>query len=199
MADATHFARLHRLSIAQCAGHAPIVPGPSRLEVDVGFGKGRFLLSRASTRRDVAFLGIERQVGRVERVARKVEAAGLQNVRLLKLEAYYVIGNLLPPSSVDGYYVFFPDPWPKRRHHVRRLFDPDFLDSAWRTLKPGGFIHAATDDAAYFTQISGSLSRDSRFAPVEPFIPTEDERTDFELIFAAQGRKALRCSVRRLP
>jgi tRNA (guanine-N7-)-methyltransferase len=171
------------------------VPGHGTIEVDVGCGKGRFLLARATAYPETAFLGIERQAGRIGRVARQVQRAGLANVRLLQLEASYVIENLLPPASVSVYYIFFPDPWPKRRHHTRRLLDRAFMDHAWRTLAPGGLIHAATDDAPYFRQIAANMTGDSRFAGTTPFVPDETEKTDFERLFAAQGKPALRCSV----
>jgi tRNA (guanine-N(7)-)-methyltransferase len=189
------FALLARLSVAQCAGAAPVVAGCGTIEVDVGCGKGRFLLARAAAHRETAFLGIERQAGRIRRVARQVEKAGLTNVRLLQLDASYVIEQLLPPGSVSVYYVFFPDPWPKRRHHTHRLLDRTFMDHAWRTLAPGGRIHAATDDEPYFRQIAASMTGDTRFAATSPFVPDESEKTDFERLFAAQGKPILRCSV----
>lgn len=197
MTHPDRFAIIPRLSVAQCAGIEPIVPGAATIEVDVGCGKGRFLLARAAANPGTAFLGIERQAGRIRRVARCVEKSGLRNVRLLQLEASYVIEQLLPPASVSVYYIFFPDPWPKRRHHTRRLLDTEFLDRAWRTLAPGGIIHAATDDAAYFRQIHANLTADQRFTEVPPFIPTPGEMTDFECIFTAQGKPTHRCSVKR--
>lgn len=199
MTKPDRFVLLPRLTVAQCAGITPIVPTPGPIEVDVGCGKGRFLLARAARNPTVPFLGIERQAGRIHRVASRAEKAGLRNVRLLHLDASYVIEHLLPPASVSCYYVFFPDPWPKRRHHVHRLFDDEFLACAWRTLTPGGCIHAATDDEAYFAQMARSLARSVQFVETAPFVPTEEEQTDFELLFAAQGKSARRCSVRRVP
>lgn len=199
MTDPERFAILPRLTVSQCAGESPIVPGAAAIEVDVGCGKGRFLLSRASSRPDVAFLGIERQAGRIRKVAARAEHAGLRNIRLLQLEASYVIEHLLPPSSVSCYYVFFPDPWPKRRHQSRRLFDTTFLACAWRTLVPGGCIHVATDDRAYFEQISRNLTANPQFVEIAAFIPSPEEQTNFELLFTGQGKPIHRCSVRCQP
>ena len=200
MTDPHRFATLlPRLTVSQCAGENPIVPGATAVEVDVGCGKGRFLLARASRHRGVGFLGIERQAGRIQKVARRAERVGLRNVRLLQLEASYVIEHLLPAASVSCYYVFFPDPWPKRRHQARRLFDAAFLACAWRTLVPGGCIHVATDDAAYFGQIVSDLAGNKRFAEVAPFAPGPNEQTDFERTFTGQGKAILRFSGRRRP
>jgi tRNA (guanine-N7-)-methyltransferase len=187
------------LTVSQCAGETPIVDGAAAIEVDVGCGKGRFLLARAASHRDVGFLGIERQAGRIQRVVRRAERAGLRNVRLLQIEASYVIEHLLPAASVSCYYVFFPDPWPKRRHQARRLLDAAFLVSAWRTLVPGGCIHVATDDAAYFEQVVRGITANRQFEEIAPFVPGRDEQTDFERIFTGQGKTIWRCSVRRLP
>lgn len=199
MTEPGRFAILPRLTVSQCAGETPIVPGSAAIEVDVGCGKGRFLLARASRHPDLAFLGIERQAGRIQKVAVRAERAGLRNVRLLQLEASYVIEHLLPPSSVSCYYVFFPDPWPKRRHQIRRLLDASFMTCAWRTLVPGGCVHVATDDAAYFEQTVRHLAGNARFVETDPFIPGRDEQTDFERLFAGQGKTIRRLSVRRQP
>jgi tRNA (guanine-N7-)-methyltransferase len=199
MTEPNLFAILPRLTVSQCAGETSIVPGSTTIEVDVGCGKGRFLLARASRKPSVAFLGIDCQAGRIHKVACRAERAGLRNVRLLQLEASYVIEHLLPPASVSCYYVFFPDPWPKRRHQNRRLFDAAFLASAWRTLVPGGCIHVATDDTAYFEQIVGNLTVNTQFVEIAPFVPGRDEQTNFERLFSGQGKAIRRCSVRRQP
>ena len=120
-------------------------------------------------------------------------------MRLLQLDACHVIEYMLPAASVTTFYVFFPDPWPKRRHHRRRLFSPLFLDALDRTLTPGGHIHAATDNLDYFAQITKAFGSDSRFAPVVPaFEPRDEERTDFELLFSGQGLSIGRASYRKI-
>lgn len=153
-------------------------------EIDLGCGKGRFLLARSCKFPEINFLGIDRQLGRITRIDRKAQRAGLHNVRLLRLDGYYTITFLVPPVSVDTYYVFYPDPWPKGKHHHNRLFNEPFMDAIARTLKPGGKIHAATDHLPYFEQIYKLLKADSRFEVTETFVPSEDETSDFELMFA---------------
>lgn len=167
---------------------------PQRLEVDLGCGKGRFLLARATAHPETSFLGLDRQTQRLAKVERKAQRAQLANIRLLYAEAAYAVAHLLPPGSVAAYYIFFPDPWPKRRHHRRRLFDAAFLDALDTTLMPCGCIHLATDHLDYFDSIRRLLAGDARFMAREPFVTSAAERTDFELIFLQQNKPIGRCS-----
>jgi len=171
---------------------------PARpLEVDVGCGKGRFLLARAAAHPEVNFLGIERLLRRLRKIDRKAVRRGIGNVRLLRIEASYGIQFMLPPLSVRAFYVFFPDPWPKKRHHRRRLFTAEFMDSLDRALLPGGLLHVATDHQDYFEEIQALLGSDARFEQTSTFVPLEEERTDFEVIFLTQEQPIGRCSFRR--
>ena len=165
------------------------------MEVDMGCGKGRFLLARAAAHPEVNFLGVDRLLGRLRKIERKARRAGLANVRLLRFDAYYAATYLIPAASVAAYYVFFPDPWPKVRHHRHRLFNEPFMDALARTLVPGGAVHAATDHMPYFHEIARILTSDPRFAPEPALLPSDDERTDFERLFHGV-RPIGRCSVR---
>jgi tRNA (guanine-N7-)-methyltransferase len=167
------------------------------LEVDVGCGKGRFLAARAAARRDINFLGIDRQLRRLRKVDRKLARAGLDNVRLLRIEASYAIAFLIPPRCVSTYYIFFPDPWPKRRHHRRRMFSEAFMADLDRTLLPAGVVHVATDHLDYFAEIRARLLAQPGYAEEMPFVPSEAERTDFELIFLSKGDPIGRCTFRK--
>ena len=166
------------------------------LEVDVGCGKGRFLLARAAAHPDTNFLGIDRMLRRIRKVDNKTRHRGLDNIRLLRLDAYYAVAYLLPPNSVHTYYVFFPDPWPKKRHHDHRLFNPVFLDAAFRTMKHGAALHFATDHLPYFEEVHAVLKNDRRFEEIPPFEPEEAEKTDFELYYI-QHTPIGRCSFRK--
>ena len=171
-------------------------PHPERpLEVDIGSGKGRFLAARSGRLPEVNFLGIERQLLRVNSSGRRCERAGRENVRLFRMEGYYAISRIMPADFVANYYFFFPDPWPKARHEDNRLFNPTFMDALHRTLEEGGRLHIATDHLPYFEDIHALLMADPRFDEVPAFIPEEDERTDFELIFA--HKEIGRCSFRK--
>ena len=167
-----------------------------RLEIDLGSGKGRFLLARAAKAPETNFLGIDRMLRRIRKVDNRARRLDLDQIRLLRVEAYYAVAHLLPPAAVDVCYVFFPDPWPKARHEGHRLFNAPFLAALHRALVPNGVVHVATDHAPYFEQLAAVFAADARFAPVAPFVPAADEQTDFELYFA--GRKEIhRLSVRK--
>ncbi len=167
------------------------------IEVDLGCGKGRFLLARAAAHPEVNFLGIDRMLARIRRIDHRAARRGLENVRLLRIEGYYAVAHLMPAAAISTYYVFFPDPWPKKRHHDHRIFNPRFLDALHRSLVSGGRIHVATDHLPYFEEIRKTLTSDSRFTEVEPFVPAESEQTDFERWYIQRGPIG-RCSVQKV-
>jgi len=165
------------------------------LEVDIGSGKGRFLVARSGRFPEVNFLGIERMLGRINSSGRRCERAGRENVRMFRMEGYYAISQMMLARSVANYYFFFPDPWPKAKHHDQRLFNPAFMDALFKTLEEDGCLHVATDHLPYFEEIHELLLKDARFVEVEAFEPDDEERTDFELIFS--HKKIGRCSFRK--
>jgi tRNA (guanine-N7-)-methyltransferase len=156
---------------------------PARIEADVGCGKGRFLLARAASHPDTSFLGIDRMLGRLQKIEAAAFRLGVDNIRLLRCDAAYAITYLLPDRVLDAMHVYFPDPWPKERHHGNRLFSPSFLDALIRVLKPGACVHVATDHLPYFDEIREGMDKNPRFESTPAFIPEADERTDFELRF----------------
>ena len=168
---------------------------PARpLELDCGCGKGRFLLARATAHPEVQFLGLDRMLVRIRKLDRKILRAGLSNVKLLRMEAFYSLQQLLPAHRLRTVYFFFPDPWPKRRHHRRRLFSPEFLDILWSRLEPGGTVQVATDHLDYFAEIRKCLTADARFREVPHLVRNAEEQTDFELIFRGQGLPIGECA-----
>lgn len=165
------------------------------LDLDVGFGKGRFLLARAAVSPAVRFLGIERRLDRLRRVDRKVCRRGLSNVRLLRFDAWYAVIYLVPAAAVRNCFIFFPDPWPKARHHAHRFFDDGFVQGLFRILQPGGVVQTATDHLPYAEEIHAALARHPGFEPAEVLVPAPEERTDFELLYLGKtpiGRCAFR-------
>lgn len=175
---------------------AGLFPRAQPIEVDLGCGKGRFLIERARAHPETNLLGIDRMLRRVRRIDHRVQRLGFAHVRLLRVEGYYAVAHLMPAGSIRTYYIFFPDPWPKKRHHEHRLFNPRFVDALHRTLEPGGCVHVATDHQPYFEIIRDILRGDARFEEIEPFRPTEAERTEFELWYLDKSPIG-RISVRR--
>ena len=153
------------------------------LHVDVGCGEGSFLCALAQRLPDKNFLGVERLLGRIRSSARK--AASLSNVRLLQMESSYAVRYLLPAGSVETFYLLFPDPWPKRRHHPHRLVTPDFLNSVHVALQKNGVIYIATDHLDYFRKIQDIAESNSSLAFAE--LDVELPPTGFELIFRQKG------------
>ena len=172
-------------------------PHPERpLEIDIGSGKGRFLVARSGKFPETNFLGIERQLGRIHSSGRRCERAGRENCRVFRMDGHYVISKLMLKNSVANYYFFFPDPWPKERHNDNRLFNPTFMDALFRTLEEDGCLNVATDHLPYFEDIHALLKKDVRFEEIEAFHPDDEERTDFELIFS--HKEIGRCSFRKV-
>jgi tRNA (guanine-N7-)-methyltransferase len=173
-----------------------LFPGDSPVEIDLGCGKGRFLLARAAAHPKTRFLGIDRMLKRIRKIDNRARRMGLENVRLMRIEGYYAVSYLIPADSIRTYYIFFPDPWPKKRHHENRIFNPRFVDALHRTLETGGVVHIATDHLPYFEDIAETMRGDKRFVEIEPFAPQPEERTDFELWYL--DKKPIgRCSFRK--
>ena len=104
-----------------------------------------------------------------------------------------------PPASVAAYHIYFPDPWPKKRHYKRRLIQPEFVAALARTLEPGGFVNLATDHADYFAGMLPCFDANGSFERVQPLAPaTPEEMTDFERDFAMEGRPIHRARFRKV-
>jgi tRNA (guanine-N7-)-methyltransferase len=163
------------------------------LEVDLGCGDGSFLCELAQRYPERNFLGVDKLAGRVAKTCRK--AIALENVRVLNLEISYAARYLLPEESVETFYLFFPDPWPKRRHHRRRLVTRDFLDSISRALVSRGSLRIATDQRDYFEQIERTVQNHSEFMIVgDVDLPA----TKFERRFRQQGAPIYRLSLQKI-
>lgn len=136
--------------------------GGGSLVLEIGFGGGEHLAAQAAAHPDQRFIGVEPFLNGVASCLRHIEESGVQNVRLHHGDAREVIARL-PDASLDLCYILFPDPWPKLRHHKRRLIQPDFLDALARVLKPGGEVRFATDWANYAAWTLEQFTRDARF------------------------------------
>lgn len=161
-------------------------PGAAPLEVDIGCHKGLFLADMAALYPDHNFLGVERQRERVARTRKKIAALQLTNADVIQAEGLESVKGL-PDASVTCIHVLFPDPWPKRRHHIRRLIRTEFLEAAWRVLRTPGLLRLVTDDASYALAIRDTAERFPAFRPV-PADGREYPLTEFQKKFLEDGR-----------
>lgn len=134
--------------------------------VEIGFGNGEALAAEAAAHPENNYLGIEVHRPGAGSLLRKLEAAGMNNVRVMLADAKEVLGARIPDESLSALRLFFPDPWPKKRHHKRRLVQPDFAALVARKLEPGGYVHLATDWADYAGQMETVLSQTEGLAAV---------------------------------
>lgn len=169
------------------------------LEIEVGCGKGQFLTRRAKENPDCDFLGIERMLERVRLFDGKCRRGKIDNAKVLRLEALYTFHYLLPEHHARKVYVFFPDPWPKKKHHSHRLFGPLFLNALWKRLEVGGTLEFATDHHEYFETVKECFVGDPRFEPVEPMPRPKEVWTEFETMFREQGLPIYSAAWRSLP
>lgn len=132
--------------------------GQGPLILEIGFGMGETTAEIASRQPETRFLGLEVYPAGVGSLLTKIEDRSLTNLRILEQDAVVVIGKRLPPESLDGIHLFFPDPWPKARHHKRRLVQPPFIRLLASRLKTGGYFHSATDWPDYADQMLEVLS-----------------------------------------
>jgi tRNA (guanine-N7-)-methyltransferase len=123
------------------------------VEIEIGSGSGLFLAEEAKRRPEVDFFAIELDTGEVHRAKDKWRRRDLLNTRIVRCDAHYFLEEFLAPASVDAFIILYSDPWPKKRHHKRRLFQPRLLEPLRRALKPGGLITIKTDVTAYYEVI----------------------------------------------
>ena len=190
---------IHRLtSITERLEIAALFARALPLELEIGSGDGSFLAAYAKLHRERNFFGIERLLGRMRKLDRKGLRAGLTNLRLLSIEAGYFLKYLAPAGGVAALHVYFPDPWPKRKHRRHRLINEEFPALARRLLAPGGVVYLRTDDADYFTQMQRVFAAAAaEFEPVETPAELRAVVTDFERTFTARGIETRRAAYRR--
>jgi tRNA (guanine-N7-)-methyltransferase len=140
-----------------------LAPGCRAVTLEIGFGGGEHLAAQAARAPDVLFLGAEPFVNGVASALRHVDEGGLTNVRIHQGDARDLVGAL-PSACLETVFILFPDPWPKRRHHKRRLIQSDFLDELGRVVAPGGRVRFATDWADYADQALARFIASPHFA-----------------------------------
>ena len=182
----------------ECGGHAcwsSVFGRAAPLEVEIGFGKGEFLMALARSRPRTGFVGIETNKTRLLWTECKVYRAGIRNIRLVHGDAARLLDVLFARGSVNAFYMNFPDPWPKRRHAKRRLLRDEVVERLERLLAPGGRLVVVTDVESYaLTGLSLLEARAERlenlFGPgvVGAELPGHP-RTIHEMKFRLQGRR----------
>ncbi len=162
------------------------------LHVELGFGDGAFLATLARRMPEANLVGVERALEPTRWALKRLRREGLTNVRLVVGDAFAALALLFQPETIDGLYINFPDPWPKARHHHRRLLTPGFLHLAAHRLRPGGALLIATDDADYALWIAEALGRTPglRSAFGDPWVHALPDRepTRYERKALAAGR-----------
>ena len=164
----------------------------SPVEIEIGCGKGRFIINSAVANPDINYLGIERALRYFRLMKERVVRRDLANIRLLRDDAVYFVERFVPDGAVSAYHIYFPDPWPKKRHRKRRLFNARFLEEILRTLASGGTLDFATDYVEYYEEILALLETTDRL-DVQEEIPERvrelgRDLTNFETKYTAEGR-----------
>jgi tRNA (guanine-N7-)-methyltransferase len=173
-----------------------LVPGAGEWEVEIGVGKGRYLLRRAAEEPEGRFVGVEVAPSYHRLVVERARKRGLRNVLAVRGEAQAVLSTVLPRGFARAVHVYFPDPWPKSRHERRRLFDAESVDLVLGLLHPGGTLWFASDFPAYGEAVEALLAAHPR-ARVRrlPGGWPEGPRTNYEAKYVTEGRPILRLEV----
>jgi tRNA (guanine-N7-)-methyltransferase len=167
---------------------------PQPLEVELGCGDASFLVNYAQKNPQSNFIGVERLLGRIQKLDKKGRRAELNNLRGVRIESAYFLQYLLPPNSAAALHIYFPDPWPKKKHWRHRLINENFPALARAALAPGGKVYLRTDDAVYFTQMTEVFDAIKEFQKIETPAELSQVLTDFERDFNAQGIPTLRAA-----
>lgn len=173
------------------------------VEIEIGLGKGRFLLAAAAAKPELNFLGIEwaNQYLRIaeERAAKR----GLTNLRFLRVDAAQLLAAAIKPGSVSAFYIFYPDPWPKLRHHKRRLLQLPVANDLAKALKPSGKLYIATDHDQYWSEIEPLFDKHPAFQRLPEFATPEfpliasEPLTNYEEKYLTEGRSRHRATWQR--
>ena len=175
-------------SITEPLSLEELFPLQQPTELEIGCGDGGFLFEYAQRHSNRNFLGIERLLGRVRKLSKKGLREGLANLRLLRIEARYVLQYLLPEYAFESVHIYFPDPWPKERHRRHRLINETFPPLVRRILAQNGVIYLRTDDPIYFEQMQSTFQDLDDFDMEETPEDIAGVTTEFERQWLAEGR-----------
>ena len=190
---------LNHLVLEETKDWAKIFPRPAPVIVEIGGGGGRTIINMALSRPEFNYVGIE-QAGDYYRVMHeRVLKRMMPNLRTARLDAAYLIHRCFPDSSIREYHVYFPDPWPKKRHRKRRLFSEEFCADIARTLEPTGVLYVATDFEEYYIEDMLPRLRAALDVQEHPQVweDAPEGRTNYEVKYLKEGRPIFRLVARR--
>jgi tRNA (guanine-N7-)-methyltransferase len=171
----------HRLDLSQLFGNDhPVI-------IEIGSGKGRFLVTTAMERPDLNLIGVEKALHYHRVIRERIVKRNLRNVRLINHDAFLVLRDMIPDASIAELHVYFPDPWPRKREQKRRIIRPEVLKEFRRVLVEGGVGTYVTDHREYFEAAAPLIEAEFRS---ERRIPGPDDppRTNYEAKYRAEGR-----------
>jgi tRNA (guanine-N7-)-methyltransferase len=172
--------------------YAPLFGNDNPVTAEIGFGMGAATAEIAEQNPGMNYLAMEVHRPGIGRLLWEIENRGLTNIRIIEHDAVEILGGMIRDRSLAAFHVFFPDPWPKKRHHKRRLITRPFTETLAQKLRPGGYLYVVTDWAEYGDWALGELSATgglrnpyAGFAPPQTWRP----RTEFEAKGLAQHRE----------
>ncbi|MCB9799377.1 MAG: tRNA (guanosine(46)-N7)-methyltransferase TrmB [Candidatus Omnitrophica bacterium] len=174
--------------------YAELLNAQKPLEIEIGCGKAKFIIQRAATHPEINFLAIDRVAKWMNVGKRRAEKRPLENLKFMRVDAWVMLDHYLPPESVDVFHIYFPDPWPKKKHLRRRLVTVHLLKALYERLKSGGRIYLASDFTDYFFSMQ-EVVRDSGL----PWAVRQSRnqrlqddvlmKTNYEIKYEAEGRQ----------
>lgn len=185
-------------SIDECLDFEAIFGNRNPVEIEIGSGKGRFILAESIARPDVNFVAIERAKKFLRIGLLRVTKAERPNCRLLCWDADFILKVLIRPTTVQAYHVYFPDPWPKERHLKRRLFNPRFIEKMAGTLVDDGILYLRTDHEEYFRDTHERIASSGFFKvlheevsheTLQDFDEADEHATHYEIKWRMAARK----------
>jgi len=163
--------------------------GKKNVIIEIGFGMGDATHQIAQDNPDKSYIGIEVHRPGVGKLLYQIEQNNVQNLRIIEHDAVDVLDRMIPDDSISGFHIFFPDPWPKKKHHKRRLIQSEFVSRLEKKLKSGGYLYAVTDWENYAEHIMDVLTESSLENRYKHYADSQDWRpgTNFE----RKGREKL--------